>query len=111
MAHATGVAEAKGPQKRAVRLFVEGTGCSHEVDAKPAKLEKKTTDAIGWRIQNGCNIQRKVLVCLYDAAGKRATPFGACTSLPPGLALAAPFTLSASGGKGSPIVSHGARRG
>jgi hypothetical protein len=98
-AHASGVAEAKGPQKRNVRLFVEGVGCSHEVDAKPAKLEKKKTDAIGLRIENGCNIQRKALVCVYDAAGKRATPFGACTSVPPGLALATPFTLAASGGK------------
>ena len=31
---------AKGPTKRSVKLLVHGTGCEHEIEAKPVKLEK-----------------------------------------------------------------------
>jgi hypothetical protein len=79
-------------------LLVHNTACEHEVEAKPAKLEKAKGDAIGWRIKNDCGIQRKVMVCIYDAAGKRADPFGPCTSAPPNVGLGAPFVLTANGG-------------
>ena len=85
--------------KRKVTLFVDGTGCAHEVEAKPVHLEKAKQGALGWRIQNDCNIGRKALLCAYDAQGKLSNPFEACTSVPPGLDIAAPFTLTASGGK------------
>ena len=90
--------QAKGPAKRNLKLFVHGTGCEHEIEAKPVKLEKAKQGAIGWRVKNDCNIQRRVTVCTYDASGKRANPFGTCTSNPPNLALATPFTLAATGG-------------
>jgi len=92
------IAYAKGPQKRNLKLFVHGTGCEHEVEAKAAKLEKAKQDSLGWRVKNDCGIQRKAMVCVYDAKGQRATPFGACTSVPPGVGLGTPFTLSANGG-------------
>ena len=91
-------AHAKGPTKRKLTLFVSGTGCEHEFEAKPVKLEKAREQAIGWRVRNDCNIQRRVTLCLYDAKGKRVNPFGACTSDPPNISMTAPFTLAASGG-------------
>ncbi len=94
-----GVAEAKGGAKRKVTLFVEGTGCAHDVEAKPVKLQKEKHEALGLRIQNDCNIGRKALVCVYDADGKLSNPFDACTSLPPGVDVARVFTLTAGGGK------------
>jgi hypothetical protein len=92
---------AKGVAKRKVSLFVEGTGCAHDIEPKPVKLktEKEKQGALGWRIENGCGIARKVLLCVYDAQGKLANPFDTCTSVPPGLRVAASFTLAASGGK------------
>ena len=67
---------AKGPTKRKVTLAVDGMGCAHEVEPKPAKLEKKKEDALGLRLRNDCGVQRKVLVRVYDAKGARAK-FGA----------------------------------
>lgn len=90
---------AKGVTKRKVSLFVEGTGCAHEIEPKPARLKKEKQGALGWRIQNDCGIGRKVLLCVYDAQGKRSNPFDTCTSVPPGLGVAAAFTLAADGGK------------
>jgi len=90
---------AKGVTKRKVSLVVEGTGCAHEIEPKPAKLKKEKQGALGWRIQNDCGIGRKVLLCVYDAQGKLSNPFETCTSVPPGLAVGAPFTLTADGGK------------
>ena len=90
---------AKGVTKRKVSLFVEGTGCAHDIEPKPVKLKKEKQGALGWRIQNDCGIGRKVLLCVYDAQGKLATPFDTCTSVPPGLGAAASFTLDAGGGK------------
>jgi hypothetical protein len=89
----------KGVAKRKVSLFVEGTGCAHDIEAKPVKLEKAKLEALGWRIQNDCNIGRKVLLCMYDAQGKLSNPFDSCASVPPGLGIAAAFTLAAGGGK------------
>lgn len=88
----------KGAAKRKVTLFVDGTGCGHSIEAKPARLQKAKQGAIGWRVRNECGIQRRVALCLYDAKGQRANPFGACASVPPGLGLGAPFTLAAGGG-------------
>ena len=93
------VADAKGGAKRKVSLFVEGTGCAHDVEAKPVRLKKEKQEALGWRIQNDCNVERKALFCVYDAQGKLANPFQTCTSVPPGLDVAAAFTLTAGGGK------------
>ncbi len=93
------VAWGKGVTKRKVSLFVDGTGCGHDLEAKPVKLEKAKQEALGWRIQNDCGVSRKVLVCLYDAQGKLSNPFDTCTSVPAGLGGAAPFTLAADGGK------------
>ena len=90
---------AKGVTKRKVSLFVEGTGCAHDIEPKPVKLKKEKQGAIGWRIQNDCGIGRKVLLCMYDAQGKLSNPFDTCTTVPAGLAVAAPFTLAADGGK------------
>jgi hypothetical protein len=90
---------AKGVTKRKVSLFVEGTGCAHDIEPKPVKLKKEKQGAIGWRIQNDCGIGRKVLLCVYDAQGKLSNPFDACTSVPPGLDAGTAFTLGASGGK------------
>lgn len=98
-AGAEGAPWAKGGAKRKVTLFVEGTGCAHDVEAKPVHLEKAKQGVLGWRIQNDCNIGRKALLCVYDAQGKLSNPFEACTSVPPGLDVAAPFNLTASGGK------------
>jgi hypothetical protein len=89
----------KGLAKRKVTLFVDGMGCQHEVEPKPVKLEMKKPVAIGWRIQNDCGIARKVLLCVYDAQGKLASPFDACTTAPAGLALGSPLTLAADGGQ------------
>jgi hypothetical protein len=85
--------------KRKVSLFVEGTGCAHDIEPKPVKLEKAKQEALGWRIQNDCGVGRKVLLCVYDAQGKVSNPFDTCTSVPPGLGVAASFTLAANGGK------------
>ncbi len=98
LAAAPDSALAKGPTKRKVTLAVDGMGCAHEVEPKPAKLEKKKEDALGLRLRNDCGVLRKVLVCVYDAKGALANPFGACTSAPPGLGIAAPLTLRADGG-------------
>jgi hypothetical protein len=98
-AAAEDVAWAKGVAKRKVSLFVEGTGCGHDIEAKPAKLEKAKQEALGWRIQNDCNIARKALLCVYDPQGKLSNPFDACTSVPAGLDVAAAFPLAAGGGK------------
>lgn len=89
----------KGVTKRKVTLFVEGTGCGHDIEPKPVKLEKAKGEALGWRIQNDCGIGRKVLVCMYDAQGKLSNPFDACASMPPGYGVASPFTLTPGGGK------------
>jgi len=89
----------RGVAKRKVSLFVEGTGCAHDLEAKPVKLEKAKLEALGWRIQNDCNIGRKVLLCVYDAQGKLSNPFDTCTSVPPGLGVASAFTLAADGGR------------
>ena len=100
---AIGAAEAapwsKGISKRKVTLFVEGTGCAHDIEPKPVKLKKEKMGALGWRIQNDCGIGRKVLVCMYDAQGKRSNPFDSCESVPPGLGIGTAFTLAADGGK------------
>ena len=96
---AEGAPWSKGVTKRKVALFVEGTGCAHEVEPKPVRLKKEKQDALGWRIQNDCGIGRKVLLCLYDAQGKLSNPFDACTSVPPGVGVAAAFTLAGNGGK------------
>lgn len=93
-----GGADAKDPTKRKATLLVHGTGCEHEIEAKPARLEKAKQDSLGWRVRNDCGIQRKAMVCVYDAKGQRATPFGACTSTPPGVGLGTLFTLAANGG-------------
>lgn len=98
-AGAEGAPWAKGGAKRKVSFFVEGTGCAHDVEAKPVRLEKAKQGVLGWRIQNDCNIGRKALVCVYDADGKLSNPFDACTSLPPGVDVARVFTLTAGGGK------------
>ena len=96
---AEGAPWAKGATKRKVALFVEGTGCAHEVEPKPVRLKKDKQEALGWRIQNDCGIGRKVLLCMYDAQGKLSNPFDTCTSVPPGVGVAAAFTLAADGGK------------
>ena len=90
---------AKGVTKRRVTLFVDDTGCGHDVESKPVKLEKAKQEALGLRIANECGVARKVLVCLYDGQGKLSNPFDACTSVPAGLGIAAPFTLGAGSGK------------
>jgi hypothetical protein len=89
----------KGITKRKVTLFVDGTGCGHDIEAKPVKLQKEKQGALGWRIQNDCGIGRKTLVCVYDAQGKLSNPFDTCVTVPPGLALGTAFTLGAGGGK------------
>jgi hypothetical protein len=89
---------AKGPTKRKATLFVHQTGCEVEMEAKAAKLEKAKQDSLGLRVKNDCGIQRKAIACVYDAKGQRATPFGACTSVPPGIGVGSPFTLAANGG-------------
>jgi hypothetical protein len=89
----------KGVTKRKVSLFVEGTGCAHDIEPKPVKLKKEKQGALGWRIQNDCGIGRKVQVCVYDAQGKLSNPFETCSSVPPGIGVGAPFTLAADGGK------------
>ena len=89
---------AKGPTKRKATLFVHQTGCEVELEAKAAKLEKAKQDSLGLRVKNACGIQRKAMACVYDAKGQRATPFAACTSVPPGIGLGTPFTLAADGG-------------
>ena len=89
----------KGVTKRKVTLFVDGTGCGHDIEPKPVRLQKEKQGAIGWRIQNDCGIQRRVLVCMYDAQGKISNPFDTCETVPPGLGIGTPFTLAASGGK------------
>ena len=94
-----GIGRAKGVAKRKVTLSVQGTGCGHEVEPKPVKLEKAKHEDVGWRIQNDCGIARKVLLCVYDAQGKLSRPFDTCTSVPPGLDVAAAMTLAADGGK------------
>jgi len=93
------VAHAKGVTKRKVTLAVDNLGCAHDVEAKPVTLKLAKQDSLGLRLQNDCNIGRKALVCMYDAGGKLANPFAACTSVPPGVDVAAPFTLTATGGK------------
>ena len=89
----------KGITKRKVTLFVDGTGCGHDIEPKPVKLQMEKQGALGWRIQNDCGIGRKVLVCVYDAQGKLSNPFDTCVTVPPGLAVGTPLTLTASGGK------------
>ena len=89
----------RGAAKRKVTLFVEGTGCGHDIEAKPVKLKKEKPEALGWRIQNDCGVVRKVLVCMYDAQGKLANPFDTCSSMPAGLGMASSFTLDPNGGK------------
>jgi hypothetical protein len=96
---AEGAPWSRGAAKRKVSLFVDGTGCGHDVESKPVKLKKEKPDALGWRIENDCGVARKVLLCVYDAQGKRSNPFDTCESVPPGLGVAAPFTLAADGGK------------
>ena len=96
---AEGAPWSKGLSKRKVTLFVEGTGCGYDIEAKPAKLEKAKQQALGWRIQNDCGIGRKALLCVYDAQGKLSNPFDTCATVPPGLGVAASFTLDANGGK------------
>jgi hypothetical protein len=96
---APGVPFLKGGAKRKVTLFVDNMGCAHAVEAKPLRLKKEKSEAVGWRVQNDCNILRRVLFCVYDAQGKLQNPFAACTSVPPGLDIGAPFELTATGGK------------
>ena len=93
------VAHAKGVTKRKVTLAVDNLGCAHDVEAKPVTLKLAKQEALGLHFQNDCNVGRKALVCLYDASGKLSNPFAACTSVPPGVDVAAPFTLTATGGK------------
>lgn len=89
----------KGGAKRKVFLFVDNMGCAHDMEAKPLRLKREKSEAAGWRIQNDCNVLRRVLFCAYDAQGQLSNPFGPCTSVPPGLDIAAPFELTANGGK------------
>jgi hypothetical protein len=93
------VADAKGGAKRKISLFVEGTGCAHDFEAKPVRLKKEKLESLGLRIENTCNVGRKALLCAYDADGRLSNPFDACTSVPPGLDIASPFSLTATGGK------------
>ncbi len=97
---AEGAPWSKGATKRKVTLFVEGTGCGHDIEAKPVKLKKEKPEALGWRIQNDCGIGRKVLVCMYDAQGKLSNPFDTCSSVPAGLGdRGRPSPSTANGGK------------
>src|SRR5688572_18104018 len=98
-AEAIPVPWAKGVTRRKVSLFVEGTGCAHDIETKPVKLRKEKQVAMGWRIQNDCGIGREVLLCVYDAQGKLSNPFDVCTSVPAGVGVAAAFTLAAEGGR------------
>lgn len=86
-------------KKRKLAVFVEGTGCGFEIEPKPLALRLDKREALGLRIKNDCGFEQKALLCVYGEDGRRASPFEACTSAPPGLGLGAAIGLAAGGGK------------
>jgi hypothetical protein len=85
-------------KKRKVTVFVEGTGCAYDVEAKPLALKKGKREALGLRIKNDCGFEQRGIVCAFDADNRRVDAFTGCTSVPAGLALGTPFKLAAGGG-------------
>lgn len=84
-------------KKRRVSIFVDGTGCGFEVEPKPLSIKKEKAELLGLRIKNDCGFEQKAIVCAFDADGRSANPFDACTSTPAGLGLGTAVKLAASG--------------
>jgi hypothetical protein len=84
-------------KKRKVSIFVDGTGCAYDVEAKPLTLQMAKREVLGLRIKNDCGFEQKALLCAYSADGHRESPFE-CTSVPASLAVGSAFKLASRGG-------------